>query len=168
MRRVLAVIGGLFLYGTILEAAQAELADWRTPTWASGSLSKSFDVSQGSAGNYLTLMVSRDKSSFAAGNGQTRAVTAASDGRFGGNTGTESGKGNATIAFDATDLGPITLTDGNGMSFANPSDRHSGLEKTSFSVVPEVRTAWPCFVACAIIACTVRRRQRPRKLTRFD
>ena len=84
MRRVFIAITLSFFAG--VSSVSAVLVDWGTLTWTAGSLTNSYDVDSGNAGNDVTVTVSGDtaqlQQSLASGNPQTPAITRAFDGGF--------------------------------------------------------------------------------------
>lgn len=79
-------LGFLLLLFATLSPAQAVLVDWSALSWTPGSLSNSFDVDAGTAGNDVTVTVSGDTSrlqSAIVGGQQTPAITSNIQGGFG-------------------------------------------------------------------------------------
>lgn len=246
---------------SIARPASSALVDWSTLTWPAGSLSNSYDVDAGSAGNDVTMTISGDtaqlQTSTVAGAPQTPAITRAFDGGLGTSpmtlelalnltsnaqsvtftldfsalyasgvayvsfrlfdidfnnsggssyqdvinsiyatsitgtqiaptitnvgtnvtlsgsglsqvltgqvstpdTGAGSGAGNATITFNATDIGSITFTYGSSGMFADPTYQHIGIYNLDYTIVPEPETLG----ACAVIAILAVLRPRGRR-----
>ncbi|HJT82380.1 MAG TPA: hypothetical protein VJ719_14395, partial [Chthoniobacterales bacterium] len=81
----LAIVVILSLFAG-LNTAPAVLVDWGTLSWTAGSLSNSYDIDPGNAGNDITVTVSGDTAqlqpSLVTGNPATPAITRAFDGGF--------------------------------------------------------------------------------------
>jgi hypothetical protein len=77
----LALLSGFADFGS---PASAVLVDWSTLSWPAGSLSNSYDVDSGSAGNDVSVVISGNtgqlQPSLDTGNPQTPAITRAFDG----------------------------------------------------------------------------------------
>jgi hypothetical protein len=84
LRKIIFLLCAICL---IAHPASSTLVDWSTLSWAAGSLSNSYDVDAGSAGNDVTATISGNtaqlQTSLAAANPQTPAITRAFDGGLG-------------------------------------------------------------------------------------
>ncbi len=128
-RRWVVALSVFYTFAAIGSPASATTVDWSTLSWTPGSLSNSYDVDPGSAGNDVTVAVSGNTGQLqpsldsAAGNPQTPAITRAFDGGLGTSPKT------LELAIDlANNTQAITVT----MTFSN--NYAAGVSNISFKL----------------------------------